>query len=67
MSKTKRTKKAAGSDNIESMLREDRVFKPSKEFSKQAHIGSMAQYKKLYKRSIAVSYTHLTLPTIYSV
>ena len=34
------------------MLREDRVFKPSKEFSKQAHIGSMAQYKKLYKRSI---------------
>jgi len=52
MSKTKRTKKAAGSDNIESMLREDRVFKPSKEFSKQAHIGSMAQYKKLYKRSI---------------
>ena len=52
MSKTKRTKKAAGSDNIESMLREDRVFKPSKEFSKQAHIGSMAQYKKLYKHSI---------------
>ncbi|MBT5479750.1 MAG: acetate--CoA ligase, partial [Verrucomicrobia bacterium] len=52
MSKTKRTKKAAGSNNIESMLREDRVFKPSKEFSKQAHIGSMAQYKKLYKRSI---------------
>ncbi len=52
MSKTKRTKKAAGSDNIESMLREDRVFKPSKEFSKQAHIGSMTQYKKLYKRSI---------------
>jgi acetyl-CoA synthetase len=34
------------------MLREDRLFKPSKEFSKQAHIGSMAQYKKLYKRSI---------------
>ena len=52
MSKTKRTKKETGSDNIESMLREDRVFKPSKEFSKQAHIGSMAQYKKLYKRSI---------------
>ena len=52
MIKTKRTKKAAGSDNIESMLREDRVFKPSKEFSKQAHIGSMAQYKKLYKHSI---------------
>lgn len=52
MSKTKRTKKAAGSGNIQSMLREERVFKPSKEFSKQAHIGSMAQYKKLYKRSI---------------
>ena len=52
MSKSKRTKKAVVSDNIESMLREERVFKPSKEFSKQAHIGSMAEYKKLYKRSI---------------
>ncbi len=52
MSKKKRTSKASGSENIQSMLREERVFKPSKEFSKQAHIGSMAQYKKLYKRSI---------------
>jgi len=52
MSKKKATSKRAGATNIESMLREDRVFKPSKEFSQQAHIGSMAQYKKMYKRSI---------------
>ncbi|MDG1891671.1 MAG: acetate--CoA ligase [Verrucomicrobiota bacterium] len=52
MSKKASTRKVTKGDNIESMLREDRIFKPSKEFSKQAHIGSMAQYKKLYKRSI---------------
>jgi acetyl-CoA synthetase len=52
MSKKASTRKVTKGDNIESMLREDRLFKPSKEFSKQAHIGSMAQYKKLYKRSI---------------
>ncbi|MEO7298371.1 MAG: acetate--CoA ligase, partial [Verrucomicrobiota bacterium] len=31
---------------------ENRVFKPSKEFSKRARIKSMAQYKKLYNESI---------------
>ncbi|MEO6846597.1 MAG: acetate--CoA ligase [Chthoniobacterales bacterium] len=40
------------SNNIESHLVEKRVFKPSKEFSKKARIGSMADYKKLYKESI---------------
>src|SRR5688572_24666126 len=38
--------------NITSMLQEDRVFPPSKEFSKRAHIKSLAEYKKLYNESI---------------
>ncbi len=40
------------SNNIESHQIEDRVFTPSKEFSKKARISSMAQYKRLYKESI---------------
>ena len=40
------------SKNIESHLIEDRVFKPSKEFSKKARISSMAQYRRMYKESI---------------
>ena len=39
-------------DNIESHLKETRVFKPSKEFSAQAHIKSMAQYRKLWTESV---------------
>jgi acetyl-CoA synthetase len=38
--------------NITSMLQEDRVFKPNQEFSKEAHIKSLAQYRKLYQESI---------------
>jgi acetyl-CoA synthetase len=40
------------SKNIESHLIEDRVFKPSKEFSKKARVSSMAQYRRMYKESI---------------
>jgi len=40
------------SNNIESHLIENRVFKPSKEFSKKARIQSMAEYKKLWEESI---------------
>ncbi len=40
------------SNNIESHLIEKRVFKPSKDFSKHAHIGSLAEYQKLHKESI---------------
>ena len=40
------------SKKIESHLTEDRVFKPSKEFSKKARISSMAQYRRMYKESI---------------
>ncbi len=37
---------------ITSMMAENRVFKPPKELSKQAYIKSMAEYKKIYKRSV---------------
>ncbi|HEX4342265.1 MAG TPA: acetate--CoA ligase, partial [Verrucomicrobiae bacterium] len=39
-------------ENITSLQHENRVFKPSKEFSKRAHIKSFAQYKKIYNESI---------------
>src|SRR4051794_34498663 len=38
--------------NITSMSTEKRRFKPSKDFSKRAHIKSLAQYKKIYNASI---------------
>jgi len=34
------------------MMEEKRVFKPSKELSQQAYIKSMAQYNKIYRKSI---------------
>jgi len=37
---------------ITSVLIENRVFPPSKEFSRQAHVKSMAEYRKLYTESI---------------
>jgi acetyl-CoA synthetase len=40
------------SNNIESTLVENRVFKPSREFSKKARIGSMEQYRKMWKESV---------------
>src|SRR5258705_8210608 len=43
---------AAQTANITSVLKEARVFKPSKEFAKQAHIKSLAEYRKLYRESI---------------
>ncbi|NNC89196.1 MAG: acetate--CoA ligase [Akkermansiaceae bacterium] len=39
--------------SIESHLHEDRVFQPPKEFSRKARISSMAQYRRMYKESIA--------------
>jgi len=38
--------------SIESVLHEERVFRPAKEFSKRAHVKSLAEYRKLYKESI---------------
>jgi acetyl-CoA synthetase len=37
---------------IDSVLREDRVFPPSADFSRQAHIASRADYDRLYERSV---------------
>jgi len=38
--------------NMDSLLRENRVFSPAKEFSAKAHIGSLEQYESMYRRSI---------------
>src|SRR5689334_17410669 len=38
--------------NIESHLIEKRVFKPSREFAKNARIKSLAHYRKMYRESI---------------
>src|SRR6267142_108466 len=38
--------------SITSVLQETRVFAPQKEFSKQAHIKSLAEYRKLYNESV---------------
>ncbi len=38
--------------NLDSTLREDRVFSPPEEFSRTAHIKSVAQYEALYHQSI---------------
>jgi acetyl-CoA synthetase len=40
------------SANIQSVLREKRVFPPPKAFSKRARISSLAQYRRLYNESI---------------
>ncbi len=39
-------------EKIDVLLAEKRIFPPSKEFSKRAHIKSMKQYEEMYKRSI---------------
>ncbi len=38
--------------NIEVLMAENRTFPPSKEFSEKAHIKSLADYEKLYQRSV---------------
>jgi len=37
--------------DIESVMREERVFKPSREFSQRAHVTSFAEYEALYERA----------------
>src|SRR5258705_5580757 len=37
---------------ITSVLKEKRLFPPPKEFSRRAHIKSLAEYRKLYNESI---------------
>ena len=38
--------------NIESHLRENRVFKPGRAFTKSARIGSLEQYRRMHRESI---------------
>src|SRR6266581_4059382 len=40
-------------DNIESHLKEKRVFKPAKGFAKRARVRSLQQYRRLYRESIS--------------
>ena len=40
------------SQDLDSTLREDRVFPPPPEFSAKAHIKSLEEYEALYKQSI---------------
>jgi acetyl-CoA synthetase len=39
-------------NTIESVLQEDRLFKPSPAFSSRAHLQAMAEYEKLHRQSI---------------
>ena len=34
---------------IDTVMQEDRLFPPSKEFSQQARIGSLAEYEKMWE------------------
>jgi acetyl-CoA synthetase len=38
--------------DIESLLKEKRVFPPAEEFSRAAHVKSMGEYRRLYDRSV---------------
>ncbi|MBI4396918.1 MAG: acetate--CoA ligase [Elusimicrobia bacterium] len=38
--------------DITSVLKEKRVFKPHKEFSRNAHVKSLTEYKKIYQASL---------------
>ncbi len=42
----------AEKEGISVFMSEDREFTPSKEFSKNAHIGSIKEYEKIYKKSV---------------
>ncbi len=39
-------------ENITSVLKEDRVFNPSPDFCKKAHLNSLEDYEAMYQRSI---------------
>lgn len=41
-----------GTANLDSSLRENRVFEPTQEFRSKAHISSLEQYEEMYRRSV---------------
>jgi len=46
------SKSSSPAQKFQSLLKENRVFKPAKEFARRAVIQSMAQYKKLWTESV---------------
>lgn len=40
------------SDEIESLLKEERIFAPGPDFKERAHIRTLEEYKRLYKESV---------------
>jgi acetyl-CoA synthetase len=44
--------KLGESTNLDSSLRENRVFAPPADFAAKAHIKSLAQYEEMYRRSV---------------
>lgn len=40
------------SESLDSNLREDRLFPPPESFAQKAHVKSLAEYEKLYERSV---------------
>jgi hypothetical protein len=45
--------KQKSTTSIESVLHEERIFPPKREFSQKAHINTLAQYREWYEQSIA--------------
>src|SRR5258706_11804743 len=43
---------ASPTEALDQLAKASRSFKPPKEFSKKAHVGSMAEYRKMHKQSI---------------
>ena len=43
---------ALSTQDLDSTLRENRVFPPPEEFSRKAYIKSLEEYEQMYKRSI---------------
>ncbi len=46
------SKSSSPAQKFQSLLKENRVFKPAKEFARRAVVQSMAQYKKLWTESV---------------
>ncbi len=53
MSKEPQTESPDPNQNLQSTLRENRVFPPSAAFAAAAHVKSFAEYQEMYARSIA--------------